>query len=225
MIKKSLFALALAGVSIASAHADTTIDTVTPWDKSNAVSSWGSSGTATYGQTFTTGATDTVLKSFSFYINPIDVDYKAYVGVWDGSKVSSLVWSSPVLNADTGLNTFDLFKITPGNLQLQANTQYVAFFSVSGLANSQYLSTIWGYTGTDAYSGGGFVFSNNGDDFAALTTNTWDGSAGGWWSGAGVRDLAFKAELTAAVPEPETYAMFLAGLGIMGVMARRRKQA
>lgn len=29
----------------------------------------------------------------------------------------------------------------------------------------------------------------------------------------------------AAVPEPETYGMFLAGLGLVGLMARRRKQA
>jgi hypothetical protein len=27
-----------------------------------------------------------------------------------------------------------------------------------------------------------------------------------------------------AVPEPETYAMLLAGLGLMGFVARRRKQ-
>jgi len=31
--------------------------------------------------------------------------------------------------------------------------------------------------------------------------------------------------LTAAVPEPETYAMLLAGLGLVGVIARRRKAA
>ena len=31
--------------------------------------------------------------------------------------------------------------------------------------------------------------------------------------------------LTAPVPEPETYAMLLAGLGLLGVVARRRKLA
>jgi hypothetical protein len=31
-----------------------------------------------------------------------------------------------------------------------------------------------------------------------------------------------QVSITAAVPEPETYAMFLAGLGMLGVMARRR---
>jgi hypothetical protein len=30
--------------------------------------------------------------------------------------------------------------------------------------------------------------------------------------------------LTTPVPEPETYAMMLAGLGLLGVVARRRKQ-
>ncbi|MCX7185385.1 MAG: PEP-CTERM sorting domain-containing protein [Nitrosospira sp.] len=33
------------------------------------------------------------------------------------------------------------------------------------------------------------------------------------------------AAITATVPEPETYAMFLAGLGLMGFMVRRRKSA
>jgi len=32
------------------------------------------------------------------------------------------------------------------------------------------------------------------------------------------------AQVTSAVPEPETYAMFLAGLGLLGFVSRRRKQ-
>ncbi len=34
-----------------------------------------------------------------------------------------------------------------------------------------------------------------------------------------------KGSITTAVPEPETYAMFLAGLGLLGVVARRRRTA
>jgi len=30
--------------------------------------------------------------------------------------------------------------------------------------------------------------------------------------------------ITAAVPEPETYAMLLAGLGLIGTIARRRRR-
>ncbi|WPB55339.1 PEP-CTERM sorting domain-containing protein [Xylophilus sp. GOD-11R] len=35
----------------------------------------------------------------------------------------------------------------------------------------------------------------------------------------------FKTAPLAAVPEPETYAMFMAGLAVAGIMARRRKDA
>jgi hypothetical protein len=49
-----------------------------------------------------------------------------------------------------------------------------------------------------------FVLDPNGTDYADSTR--------------------FSARITSAVPEPETYAMLLAGLGLMGGIARRRKQ-
>ena len=71
----------------------------------------------------------------------------------------------------------------------------------------------------------GLTFLGGGDHFAS--------NAGGWWFAADVvntangstgmvaaRDLV----PTTPVPEPETYAMLLAGLGLMGFVARRRQR-
>ena len=44
-------------------------------------------------------------------------------------------------------------------------------------------------------------------------------------SGAAAFETDNHAVLAAPVPEPETYAMMLAGLGVMGLVARRRKQS
>jgi len=50
--------------------------------------------------------------------------------------------------------------------------------------------------------------------FAGISKVVLTGNAGDW---------VVVDNVTAAVPEPETYAMLLAGLGIMGAVARRRR--
>jgi hypothetical protein len=84
-------------------------------------------------------------------------------------------------------------------------------------------------------SGGGFAFSNTGasagsSQFAdggsswphytfGANEQGWVVQNGGTNSSANVYVISFAAP----VPEPETYAMMLAGLGLMGFMVRRRK--
>jgi len=50
------------------------------------------------------------------------------------------------------------------------------------------------------------------------------GLANGGGQGLGDEGWGVKSATVSAVPEPETYAMMLAGLGLMGTIARRRKQ-
>jgi hypothetical protein len=43
------------------------------------------------------------------------------------------------------------------------------------------------------------------------------------WNYSDFMMLVSNVQNTPVIPEPETYAMLLAGLGVVGIMARRRK--
>jgi hypothetical protein len=71
-----------------------------------------------------------------------------------------------------------------------------------------------------------FETSNQIKELSDLTCRTMGFSAGSCYGfttpESGRTDVMFNLSIT-AVPEPETYAMLLAGLGVLGVVARRRR--
>lgn len=87
--------------------------------------------------------------------------------------------------------------------------------------------------GTNALSSGSFMAtaatSNTLDDSSAITlANSWLNSLTGVSGGYALTVLASATHqdqlMATPVPEPETYMMLLAGLGLMGYVARRRRQ-
>jgi hypothetical protein len=70
-----------------------------------------------------------------------------------------------------------------------------------------------------------FLSWNGGNQFGTLNLTTGqavnNGAVGGGFAGQIVGISALNLN---AVPEPETYAMLLAGLGVLGFKVRRRKQ-
>lgn len=220
-----MIAGALALATAAPAYAATTIDTTGSF--TGDWTSIGNPNTATYGQTFTVGA-DNTLNSFSMYLdqtpqNPYD--FKAYIYAWDGSKAtgSALYTSGIQTFSGTNYGNPQEFAFNTGNTGLVSGSQYVAFLSTSGLQAGKPFGTSGmpyaGSFGSDAMPGGGFVYLNNGDNFGLLTSSAWNQTGQG--------DVWFKATFNAVaggVPEPSTWAMMIFGFGAVGGAMRTRRR-
>ena len=162
----------------ASAHAAASIDTISSWNGSSYISSWGVTDTATYGQTITTTSA-TLLRSATFELSAAGgatANFQAYVYQWDPSSshiVGSALYTSAVMTAPSG-SSFAPVTITP-DVMLAGSSQYVIFFSTSGLQTGQpHSSYHWGSVGSNTlYTGGQFVYMNNTDTFSLLGTNVW----------------------------------------------------
>jgi hypothetical protein len=226
-----LCAAVMATLFTGATQAVSVIDTTPSWNGTDYIFSFGETDTATYGQTFTVTAPETVLESFTFYlddildsIDPDVVDFEAYVYAWDGNSAtgSALFSSGPYATTNNGgAGGFEQITINTGGLSLTAGSQYVAFFNTSNLFDGENGGSHWGATGgADTYSGGAFVFLNNGSNFGALTTDNWTTD----WLGTG-SDLAFTMTFSDQAPIPEPATMTLIGLGLAGLVVRSRRKA
>ena len=113
------------------------------------------------------------------------------------------------------LYTFSI--VNPGAMGGSVTASNFFTYNILGLAVSLVDSSLTqvGFDNTPA----NFTFSGlSAGSYALNVIGFASGSSGGVYGGSFVVQ-------TAPVPEPETYALMLAGLGIVGFMASRRKQS
>ena len=139
------------------------------------------------------------IKAFSSY-TAFNFSASAGDGTWTnpaGTGGISSGGASGVDGCNTGNGGFACMNSSPtfqADLIIAANSSYTFMFDVFGATG---LNT----TGIGAHVGAGFTQFDQTGNAGILSQNT-----------------------VAAIPEPETYAMLLAGLGLMGFVARRRQR-
>lgn len=123
-----------------------------------------------------------------------------------------------VANANDGsfTDTFNFSLTSLSNLSgaFAVNVLNTNFF-INAITLTNSLTTTTGSIGTFDSAAGAFAATSLGGGAYSLSLSGYEtGEKGGKYT------LSYTL---APVPEPETYAMFLAGLGLMGVIARRRR--
>ena len=173
------------------------------------------------GEVFSLTTAET-LSSFSFYaLGNTSVSLQLNVAQWNPStnalsSVPNSVGSSLLTTTGSAVETFDavanLTTIAFNNLglSLNAGTKYIAYLSsnVSTVTGIQ-LSRI-GKPATDTFGVANAYYSTIPGNGWVLGPNN------------GFLNLQYTA-ITAAVPEPESLAMLLSGMGLIGAAVKRRK--
>lgn len=225
---RTLFVAAVAATALtaSTARADIVVTTYPDWNGSSNVQSFGPQATPTYGETFTNSPNYAALTSFTFWVptkNTSPIDFRAYVYAWTGSGITGpalFTSASLAMPGNPPSSGYQMVTVPTPGVSLAAGGQYVAFFSTLGESNALNASGRFGLTnlnpGDSKTLGGQFVY-NNGQDFANLSSNTWN-------PGGPIGVPAF--ELTFAVPEPSPLALgALASVAFAAPVAFRRWRA
>jgi len=199
MISKTMLNTALVAAMLSMGYAQASTELVT------------NGGFESYIGSFTgyqrVGAGDPSITGWTVSDASVDLINNGQYGAITGTSIDMLGTPGPgalsqSLNTVAGKNytlTFDLSR-NPGD----SSALYV---SLGGAAAHS-------YTGTSTVT----PYTLNFTATSAATVLKFESAASGY-SGAVIDNVS----VMAAVPEPETYGMLLAGLGLIGFMARRRK--
>ncbi len=218
-MKRTIIAAALAIAAISSAHA------VTIGGLKN--TGIGASGTLDSNYKLTAASSDTTITA----TNPtITFDNQWPISPWiTNASSNDSKWITPTGTqsqsfdaASAGTYTYTLsFDLTGYNASSAAFTgRLAADNSVVVLLNNHTITSASGFTDWTSFSANSnFVAGVNKLDF--VVTN-WAQNGG---NPSGLRVEFASSSVAAAVPEPETYAMLLSGMALMGFVARRRKTA
>ena len=140
---------------------------------------------------------------------------------WNGTSATGgplFASGSTVYTPDQ--NNYQTFAFDTGNLALTPGQQYVMFFSVSAIydplgGGSTAVGLVLSDEPGSDYTGGHFVFLNNGGDTSQWTSLD--------WSNFGSEDLAFTVNANEA-PVPEPASLMLLGSGLLGIAGGLRKR-
>ncbi len=169
---------------------------------------FGTEWVSTYGESFTSPGG--ILEDFTFYALSGKSGYAALtIAAWDGNKaIGPALYKSSPISYGGGTQAIGATGI---NLALQENTSYIAYLTVIGVTSPIPTATFQASSNNGGLPGKFFFPAANTDPL--LTNQPWALSN---------INMAYTANITAAVPEPETYGMLLAGLGLIGFAVRRK---
>ena len=210
-------AAAVAVALAATTASASTISTLSQWDNSTSINSWGGGATNTYGEVLV--APGSSLTSFTFQANNggLETNYVAEVYAWSGSttsggQVGAALYSGPA-SVLAGFNGFQAVTVNTGGVAVTPGQRY-AILLYDNSADG--VNATWGLTPPfgahpDVAGDVGFFFNNGPSD----GNGTFDDFG----------SLAYSATFAGGVPEPATWAMMIVGFGAIGVGARRRRTA